>query len=112
MDVSGFWPIFGIACAGGAVIELFKWWQLRESANWPAYVSSPGYWVLTLLMIGAGGFLAVLYGTEEKQALLVLNVGISAPAIIRALAANVPEPIRRGKAGAPASSVRNFLAVR
>ncbi len=111
MNVSGFGPIFAIACGGGIIIEFFKWWQLRESASWPAYVRSPAYWALTVGMIVIGGFLAVLYGTGQKQAILVLNIGVSAPAVIRALASNVPEASRRGVAGA-STSVRGFLAVR
>lgn len=113
MDISGFWSIFGIACGGGFLVELVKWWQLRESANFPAYSKSPVYWFLTVAMILAGGFLAVLYGTDSKQAILVLNIGISAPAIIRALASNVPEA-RRGPTTKQASGlhIHDFLAAR
>jgi hypothetical protein len=108
MDVSGFWPIFGIACAGGVVIEFYKWWQLRESLNFPEYARSVAYWALTIGMILLGGGLAVLYGTDSKPALLVLNIGISAPAIIRTLAAKTPDENQRSRVERP--SLRGFLA--
>jgi hypothetical protein len=57
--------------------------------------------------------LATLYGTTDVTALLALNIGLSAPAVIRALSGGVqvdgvPETTRRGRAAD--ATVRRFLA--
>ncbi|WP_037604896.1 hypothetical protein [Streptacidiphilus rugosus] len=111
MTVSGFLAIFGIGCGGGAVAELSRWWGLRESPSLPAYATSPRYWAITAVMVGVGGFLAVLYGTGSQNAILVLNIGVSAPLIIQALAKTNPVDRAKSPAG-PAPSepgILNFL---
>jgi hypothetical protein len=128
MQLNGFLQVFGVAVAGGALIELYKWYGLRESTNFPHYVRRPAYWLITLAMVLAGGFLATLYGTSDVQAVLALNIGLSAPAIIRTLSKAGPAdsqhapPPRRpddrraggGHVRPPSVSVaptpRNFLA--
>jgi hypothetical protein len=91
MQLNGFLAVFGVACLGGVLLELYKWYGLRESASFPHYVRSPFYWAVTVAMILAGGALATLYGTDDVNALLALNIGVSAPAILRTIAANVPD---------------------
>lgn len=91
MTISGFLPIFLVGCFGGLIGEIGKWYSLRNSPDWHTYVGHPvPYAACTILMIVAGGILAVLYGIDPKNAILVLNIGLSAPLIIKALAAIVP----------------------
>lgn len=92
MMLAGAFDVFVAGAVGGVLAELVRWYQLRESPNLPAYASSLFYWVVTGLMVAAGGALAVLYGTTAVNALLAVNVGASAPLIIKALAQNTPPP--------------------
>jgi hypothetical protein len=123
MMIDGFLPIFLCACFGGFLAELLKWYNLRESVEFPLYVQGPIYWIVTALMILAGGFLAVLYGTEPTNAVLVLQIGLSAPLIVKSLAetrtnepALKPRPPGRTMGGGGTDldqpSLLNFLAGR
>ena len=86
MEISGAKLIFLFGCLGGFALELLRWWKLRESIDWPVYSRKPTYWLLTIAMIAMGGLIAVAYGTKTTSAILAMNVGAAAPAIIGALA--------------------------
>src|SRR5439155_19884260 len=90
MTISGLVPIFAVGCFGGLLGEFLKWYQLRESQNFPAYARSAIYWIVTLAVIAAGGAIAAFYGTEDRSAILVANIGLSASLIIRLLAVTYP----------------------
>jgi hypothetical protein len=92
MDISGLAQVFGLGALGGALVELLRWWKIRESARFPIYAARAGYWVITGLMICAGGVMAILYGLDQHNAAALINIGASAPAIIGALATKVPVP--------------------
>ena len=110
--------VFLVGTIGGALAELLKWFQLRENVpeKLPAYAKSPFYWIVTVLMALAGGLLAVVQGVDASNLLLALNIGLSAPLILKGLAAVVPES---GKQGGGAKdlessepSLLNFVAGR
>jgi hypothetical protein len=115
MEISGATQIFLFGCAGGAALELLRWWKLRESLDFPVYVRKVTYWCLTIAMIVAGGLIAIAYGTAATNAILAMNLGAATPAIIGALAT---QPKTTGEAdarnfdgAAPARSrLRDFLA--
>jgi hypothetical protein len=109
------WWVFGLGVLGGGLAELLKWFQLREnSQNFSEYKKGLFYWIVTGLMMLAGGVLAVLYGVESSKPLLALNIGISAPLIIKGLASAAPAlPRDQRVAGAkPPPGVVNFIAGR
>ena len=113
MQVSGWLAIFLVGCLGGIVGEIGRWFELRTSPNLPDYAWHWAYWIITLAMILAGGLLAIAYGTDAKNAILVANIGLSAPLIIKGLAA--VNPVRPGStfvAAKPKPSIIRFLAGR
>ncbi len=92
LEISGFWIVLTFGSFGGVLAEAWRWYKIRESPNLPFYLKSPLYWTVTVIMILVGGILACLYGTENVDAFLALNIGASAPLIISALASTAPPP--------------------
>ena len=108
--VSGALQTFLCAAFGGAIIELLRWYNLREAESLPKYVKSPVYWALTFAMICAGGGLALLYGTGEKNAVLVFNIGLSAPLMIKAMAETQLKGGKRRGPNVPGYGMREVSA--
>lgn len=114
------WTTFLWAVGGGLAAEVLRWWRLVQNQrsgatlNLPAYLRSPFYWALTLLIVLAGGMLAVAYAAsgEALGPLLAVNIGASAPLIIQGLAASAPPPPRARPLDAARPSPRNFLSGR
>jgi hypothetical protein len=111
--------VFALGVLGGALGELLKWYQLRESPNLPEYTKKPFYWIITVLMILVGGMLALLQGLDGTKPLLALNIGISAPLILKGLANIVPSekpPATKGVRGPEAQTAKpraiDFIAGR
>jgi hypothetical protein len=84
------WIVFLLGLVGGGLAELLKWYELRTSTNLPTYSHSPLYWIITILMAAAGGFLAVIYGIDATKPLLAVNIGLTAPLVLKGLAALNP----------------------
>ncbi|MBI3667259.1 MAG: hypothetical protein HY236_13715 [Acidobacteria bacterium] len=79
---------------GGFFAELLGWFKLRQQIP-----SVPGfYWVITVLMIFAGGVMVVAYlrSNMPLNPLLSINVGAATPLIIASLVAQAP-PIEPGR---------------
>ena len=116
MQISGLWQIFAVGALGGVFVEILRWWKIRESPNLPAYARSPLYWAVTILMVLSGGILAVLYGTNQRNALMVANIGATAPALIGAFTtkSKTGSRVTRGNEGKakepPPDKLRRFLA--
>ncbi|MBP1608797.1 MAG: hypothetical protein H6Q04_1032 [Acidobacteria bacterium] len=110
MELNGFWQVFAVGCFGGFLGELLKWYRLRENPRLPVYARSLFYWILTIIMIISGGFLACFYGITAVNGVLAVNVGISAPLIISALAATVPPASRQSGYKSQKPSLCEFLS--
>jgi hypothetical protein len=80
---------FSWGIVGGFLAELLGWYKLRQTApaDFPAWARSWAYWILTALMIAAGGALAVIYVASDMplKPLLAVNIGASAPLILQSL---------------------------
>ncbi len=84
------WTAFLLGIIGGLMAEALKWYQLRESPTPPVYLKSVMYWVITVIMALVGGVLALIQNVPASQPILALNIGISAPLILKGLAAVTP----------------------
>jgi len=94
---------FLLGVLGGVLSELLKFHSMKESPNRPAYIRSPFYWVVTILMVLAGGGLVVLQGIPPDNPWLAINVGITAPLILKGLAtaASAKTPTQGGVSFTP-----------
>lgn len=110
MVIEGAASVFGVGCGGGALAELLHWWGLKQETKLPDYAKSPLYWIITVAMILAGGFVAWLYFGDSAEGVIVLHVGISTPLILQKLVTAVPQPVgARTVVMKPAASVRGFF---
>ena len=90
MIINGFFPVFLCGAFGAFLVELLKWYRIRENKVLPHYSKSLIYWIITLLFALSGGILAALYGIKEVHAVLAINIGVSAPLIIGNLCRTIP----------------------
>lgn len=92
MTLDSTWAVFGAGLMGGVCTELLHWWNLRQQEVLPAYAMRPFYWIITGLLILAGGGVAVLYFGSHADGMIVLHVGAGTPLILQKLASSIPEP--------------------
>ena len=110
MVVEGATSIFGFGCAGGALAELLHWWNLRQNKQLPDYAISPLYWVVTLAMVVAGGFITWVYFGQRAEAVLALHVGVSTPLILQKLVTSIPQTEgAKSMIAKPPPSIRRFF---
>lgn len=100
--------VFAVGALGGAFLELIHWWNLRRrnASRFPTYARSPFYWIITVLMVLAGGAVSVFYFGDQAEAMLTLHVGISTPLILQKLATTTASP---GARSADRTSLMDFL---
>jgi hypothetical protein len=111
MVIEGAAAVAGVGLAGGVVAELLHWWNLREDRQLPDYATSPKYWIITLAMILAGGFITWIYFGQSAEAIVALHVGISTPLILQKLVVSVPQiGGARSIIATPQPSVRRFFS--
>ena len=88
------YDLIAIGVAGGFVVELARWFEIRRELHkgLPDWSKSWPYWLVTLLMVLAGGLLVFIYlksGTA-LNAFLAFNLGASAPLILEKLIEQTP----------------------
>ena len=105
---------FLLGVFGGFLAELGRWWKIREGPNFPNYIKTIFYWIITILMIIAGGGLAYVYMLMgDLNAILAVNVGASAPLIISGLANTPPKQVTTGEGETKSEPrLRDFLSWR
>ena len=84
---------------GGFLAELLGHFKLRHQSpgTFPAWLKSPYYWVVTVLMMIAGGLLVIIYlkSGVALKVIVAVNLGASAPLLIGSLAAQT-RPVEPG----------------
>ena len=66
------------------------------------------YWILTLLMVLAGGAVTWLYFGQKVDGILAIHVGLTTPLLLQKLVASVPEP-SGAREVVPQHSVKSFM---
>lgn len=86
--------VFIWGMTGGGFVELVGLYKIRDNPNLPSFLSSWFYWVVTIAMIIAGGILAFVYNRTNAplSEMLAINIGASAPLILRTLSSKPPPP--------------------
>ena len=108
MDVEGAQTVFALGCAGGICNEVLHWWNVRRDADFPAYARKIRYWVVTVLMILLGGFVAYLFCGDVTTALAPFQIGLTTPMLLQRLARAAPK--HQGARG-DGATLLNFLSV-
>lgn len=85
MILSSPYLIFLFGFFGAVLGEILKWYRIRTRKRLPRYAKSSLYWITTALLSMSGGLLAVLYSNGNMNAIVAVNIGISAPLIIESL---------------------------
>ena len=103
-----FWAI-----VGGIFLELLHWYRLRTNPKFPSYIRMKKYWILTGLMIGFGGLIAVLFliSGSKMTPLNAFVLGFSTPALPHELGKFLPKTVVAGKTTEDehVESIRDFL---
>jgi hypothetical protein len=81
---------------GGVASEVSGIYDLRrhDPSNWPHYMKLKSYWAVTAIMACIGAALAYAYSRSgiAVRPILAINVGASAPLILRQLKRTTPRP--------------------
>jgi hypothetical protein len=79
-------------CAGGVGSEILHIYLIREKPA-PIWLKSPLYWLTTLAMVVIGGILVIAYvnSANSLDPLAAMQIGVSAPLLLRSLGKAVPK---------------------
>ena len=90
----GLWECFIWGLFGGFLSEILGLFKLRQqlAKEFPMWLKSPIYWVITIGMILVGGILVIVYEQSDQilSPIMAVNIGASAPLIIGSLVAQTP----------------------
>jgi hypothetical protein len=90
---------FGGSCA----IEIYTLYQAYNSESaLPQRYKRFGFWVVRFFLAIVAGGLVIAHDVKDKP-LLALNIGISAPLLLQALARGVPSPDQPNPPSTPGS---------
>ena len=79
------YEFLGGAC-GGAIVEIMHWHRIARRGRWPQYARRPRYWIVTALMIAAGGIVTAAVSSPASSFMQLLLIGVAAPQLIESAA--------------------------
>lgn len=90
------WEVFAFGTVGAVAVQVLHWLEVSRRGRWPKYSKNAFHWVLTFAFCVISGFIAVaFFWDRDADPLLAMQLGASAPLIIRQLgAAGLPEADR------------------
>src|SRR5258708_614072 len=98
--------VFLAGLAGGIILEIFHWYNIKFKEEFPQYARSIRYWVVTVAMAVAGGIIAIMYFGSRADGIVALHVGLSTPLILQKLTTTAAG--KRGAMGTKADLVSFF----
>jgi hypothetical protein len=94
MSASIDWAAVFFAAAGGFLINVLRWIEHERipKLQRPPTFSDPVYWLQFVSLPLLGGFFALAYSASgvKLSPILAVNIGASAPLILRTMAASAP----------------------
>ncbi len=88
-----FWVAFALGSGAAFLAEFLPIHALRYTPRdqWPGWLTSGWYWLISIAGFGIGGAVAGGYATQTEMTwYLAANVGAAWPSIINGLARSVP----------------------
>jgi len=75
-----------VGSCGAIIAELLHWHRIARQGRWPQYATSWPYWVITALVILAGGIVTAAVSTPGSSLLQLLLLGIAGPQLLQSAA--------------------------
>ena len=88
------WEAFAFSCAGALGVQILHWLSVARKGRWPQCSKSTVHWLLTAGLILISGVVgAAVFHSRAFDALLAMQVGVSAPLLINQLGRTVPTEV-------------------
>lgn len=68
---------------GAAIAEILHWHRIARRGRWPKYAKSAPYWLLTTLVVLAGGLVAAGVSPNATTPLQLMIIGIAGPQLLQ-----------------------------
>ena len=101
-----------VGSCGAIIAEILHWHRIARRGRWPKYASSWPYWLITVLVILAGGVVTAAVSNPGSSLLQLLLLGVAGPQLLHSAAQSQLRK-RQDKdvyLGANASTWREFIS--
>jgi hypothetical protein len=75
-----------VGSCGAIIAEILHWYRIARRGRWPKYAGSWRYWLITVLVILAGGVVTAAVSNPGSSLLQLLLLGIAGPQLLHSAA--------------------------